>query len=167
MNSKFNLKPIISAIAIIGNNRALGKENQLLWKIKKDLEYFKKMTMGFPVIMGRLTYESIGRPLPGRTNIIVTRNKNFLAPHCFICNSIEKALTFAKTRNDKEIFIIGGALVYTEALPFVDKLYLTIVDDSPRADVFFPDYADFKKIIFESGWKKEGKYKFKFLTLGR
>ncbi len=159
--------PQICLIAAVAENRAIGKDNKLLWYIKKDLNFFKNTTLGHPIIMGRKTFESIGKPLTQRLNIIITRDKDYHASGCQICHSLEEALKLAKIKEDKEIFIIGGASVYAKALPFADKLYLTIVDYRPKADVFFPDYSDFKKIIHESDWEKEGKYRFKFLTLSR
>ena len=144
--------PKISLIAAISRERrALGFQNKLLWKIEGDLPRFKKLTTGRPIIMGRKTYESIGRPLPNRTNIVISRS-NHIAPTegIFWVNSIENALVKAKeveeVRPDdieREIFVIGGGQIYNEAIKYADRLYLTLVDDEPEADTFFPDYSEF------------------------
>ena len=158
--------PKISLIAAIGKTtRAIGKNNQLLWKIPEDLQRFKKLTSGHPIIMGRKTFESIGRPLPNRTNIVVTRNKNFTANGCIIVNSLESALEKAGETNREEIFIIGGAEIYNRALPLADKLYLTIVESDAEGDAFFPEYQkDFNKIIFKQEGISNG-LKYTFLDL--
>ena len=138
---------MISIIAALGKNRALGLGNELLWPIPDDLKRFKKITSGHPIIMGSKTYESIGKPLPNRTNIILTRNKNYDAPGTIIVTSLEEA--FEKAGND-EVFVIGGAQIYTLALPYADKLYLTLIEDEKEADAFFPDYSEFtKKTLIE------------------
>lgn len=146
--------PIISIIAAIGENRELGKNNKLLWHIPEDFKRFKEITSNHPVIMGRKTYESIGKPLPNRVNIIVTRDKNFHAENCFAVYSLEAAIDLAKTKDEKEIFIIGGGQIYNQAINIADKLYLTIVKEKFGADTFFPDYSGFKEVVFH----KEGRY---------
>lgn len=140
--------PRISIVAVISEKtRAMGKKNGLLWKIEGDLPRFKALTLGHPVIMGRKTYESIGRPLPGRTNIVITRNSDFKVEGVFSVSSVEEALAIAKEKDLNEVFVIGGGEIYTQALPFVNRLYLTIVKDEPEADTFFPDYSLFSKEI--------------------
>jgi len=134
-------QPIISAIAAIGaRNRALGRGNDLIWKIPEDMERFKKLTTGHPVIMGRKTYESIGRPLPNRTNIVVTRDTGYVAAGCVIAHSVDEALEKARAVEQKEIFIIGGSYIFNEALPHTNRLYLTLVDSDEEGDVYFPEY---------------------------
>lgn len=161
--------PKISIIAAIASgNRALGKNNKLIYKIHEDLERFKKLTSGHVVIMGRKTFESIGRPLPNRMNIVVTSEPSKLEGRgVFAVNSLREAFYLADEREKKEVFVIGGAQIYEQAMWRADKLYLTIVEDNPKdADTFFPDYAEFKKVVFE----KEGKFaslKYKFLDLER
>lgn len=145
-------KPIVSAIAVISKvGRALGNKNGLLWKIEGDLPRFKALTTGHPIIMGRKTYESIVRPLPNRTNIVMTRNPDFKPEGVVVVSSIEEALKVAEnvghSVSNKEIFVIGGGEIYKQAMPFIDRLYLTLVDDEPEADTFFPDYSEFKKEI--------------------
>lgn len=136
----------ISLIAAISEkNRALGFQGKLLWKIEGDLPRFKALTTGYPIIMGRKTYESIGRPLPNRTNIVITRNLDFKVDGIITFSSVQEALSFVK--EEKEIFVIGGGQIYNEAIKLAHRLYLTIVQDEPEADTFFPDYFNFTKII--------------------
>lgn len=146
---------MLSAIAVIGQNRELGCDNKLLWDIPDDLKHFKEITAGHPVIMGRKTFESIGSPLPNRTNIIITRDENYKVAGCEVVNSLDDAFKLVETRFNasEEAFIIGGGQIYTMALPYCDKLYLTIVEDTPKADTFFPDYSEFKTLEKEE--KKE------------
>lgn len=143
------MRPKISIIAAIGKNRELGKKNKLLWHIPDDLPRFKKLTLGHPIVMGRKTFESIGRPLPNRTNIVVTRDSSYEVEGVVVVHSIEKAIEEAKKKDKEEIFVIGGGQIYEQALPFADRLYLTIVDAQAEADTYFPDYSEFKKIISE------------------
>lgn len=137
----------ISIIAAIGKNRELGKGNDLIWRVSPDLKRVKELTMGHPIIMGRKTFESIGRPLPGRTNIVVT-SAQMCIEGCLVFNTFEKALEAARAVDEEEIFIFGGASIYEVSLPFVDRLYLTLVDayDS-HADVYFPEYSTFTKEV--------------------
>lgn len=157
---------MLSLIACIGKNRALGKNNKLLWHIPEDLKHFKKITQGHSVIMGRKTFVSLRKPLVNRVNIIVTHDQNYQAPGCFVFNSLTKAISFAKTKSS-EVFVIGGGQIYSQALSLADKLYLTIVETSAKADAFFPDYSDFKKIIFKSPIYTSGKYQFRYVELKR
>ena len=138
-----SILPRISIVAAIStSDRALGNKNQLLWRISDDLKRLKAITTGHPVILGRKTYESIGKPLPNRTNIVISRNPHFSAPGCRVVTSFEEALREAKRHEEKEIFILGGAELYAHALPIVDKLYLTLIDDKKEADIFFPEYEN-------------------------
>jgi len=136
----------ISVIAALGRNRAIGKDNQLLWKIPGDLPRFKELTTGHPVIMGRRTWESIPekfRPLPGRTNIVITRDSSYNAPGAILAQSFPEALSRARdAEGAEEIFAIGGQRVYECALPFATNLYLTLVDDEKDGDAYFPAYED-------------------------
>jgi dihydrofolate reductase len=142
-------EPRISIIAAIGRDRELGRENDLIWRIKPDLKRVKDLTMGHPLIMGRKTFESIGRPLPGRTNIVITRAQMCIEG-CLVFDSLQKALEAARAVDTEEIFIFGGASIYAEALPQVDRLYLTQIDArATDADVFFPDFSEFTKIVDE------------------
>lgn len=141
----------ISIIAAIGKNRELGKNNKLLWHIPEDMKRFKQLTTGHPVIMGRKTFESIGRPLPNRTNIVVTRDKKLTIKECIVVTSLEDAILEAKKFNTNEVFIIGGAQIYIQALPLASKLHLTLVDkEQPDADTFFPEFRNlFTRMVFE------------------
>jgi len=169
----------ISIIAAIGKNRELGKDNQLLWHIPEDFKRFKTLTSGHIVIMGRKTFESIGKPLQNRVNIIVTRDKNFTIlarsrqdsnEEVMICHSLEEALKnsefrFQNSELGKEIFVIGGAEIYKQSIKYADKLYLTLVNQKyPEADAFFPDYCEFKRKIFEEN-HSSGEIQFKFMDL--
>ncbi len=159
-------EPRISIIAAIASgNRALGKGGDLIYKISEDLKRFKQLTYGHPVIMGRKTFESIGRPLPGRTNIIVTHDPKFAAEGCVVVHDLNEALRQAvlASGND-EVFIIGGGQIYKQALPKADRLYLTIVEGNPKADTFFPDYSEFKKVIEEIGGVSN-ELQYRYLTL--
>lgn len=126
---------MISIIVAIAKNNAIGKNNQLLWHISEDLKYFKRITSGHTVIMGRKTFESIGRPLPNRKNIVISRSVSALQG-VTVVPSIEEALQH--TLGEEEVFIIGGGTIYKEALPLAEKLYITYVDDFFEADTFFP-----------------------------
>lgn len=159
--------PIISIIvALSKDNRAIGYNNKLLWKISEDLLRFKRITSGHPVIMGRKTFESIGKVLPDRPNIVVTRDTQYKASGCEIAYSLNEALEKARELDTNEVFIIGGGELYKQALPLSDRLYLTLVDDKKEGDTFFPDYSTFKKEI-ERIEHKEHAPPFTFLTLER
>ena len=140
---------MISIIVAQAENRAIGRNNQLLWHLPDDLRWFKKNTIGKPIIMGRKTYESIGKPLPDRQNIVVTRNADFQAPGCIVVASLEAALQTPK--NDAEIMVIGGAEIYALALPYTKRLYLTQVQASFEADAYFPevDWQSWREIFKE------------------
>lgn len=174
-------KPKISIIVAMDENRGIGKNNGLLWHIPDELKRFREITTGHPIIMGRKTYESIGRPLPNRTNIIITRDPEFKAEGIVIVNSLENSLEVAKESQEsdesKEVFIIGGGQIFQQAMDsgIIDKLYVTIVSGEYEPTVFFPEYEHiFKKKIFEKEIKakgtKDGKpetFKVKFLELER
>ena len=129
---------IISLIAAVGKNNVIGVDNKLPWKLSADLKRFRQITSGKPVIMGRKTFESIGKPLPNRINIIITRDKTYKADGCAIVNSAEEALK--ATEGNEEIMIIGGEQVFREFLPKSNKMYLTIIDKNFEGDVYFPEY---------------------------
>ena len=149
------MAPCVSIIAALGKNRAIGKGNMLLWRIPDDLKRFKALTIGHPIIMGRKTFESIGKPLPGRTNFVVSRSSL----------SLEDAIAQAKKLDAEEIFIIGGAHIYDAALPYTDRLYLTIIDDTKEADAYFPAYENlFTKKLSEEVREHEG-LKYRWVNL--
>jgi dihydrofolate reductase len=134
----------ISLIAAVAENNVIGKNNDLIWHLPNDLKYFKKITSGHHVVLGRKNYLSIPekfRPLPNRTNIVLTRNPDFKAEGCIVLNSIEKAIEFAQLNNETELFIIGGGEIYKQALDkqLVDRLYITHVHENFDGDTYFPD----------------------------
>jgi dihydrofolate reductase len=130
---------MITVIAAIAKNNALGKDNDLIWYLPADLKRFKKVTTGHYILMGRNTYESIGKPLPNRTTIIITRNKNYSKEGCLIAGSLEEAIDLAK--EEAQLFIIGGAQIYKEVISknLADQLDITLVHSEFEADVFFPE----------------------------
>lgn len=134
----------ISIIAAMAKNRVIGKGNEIPWRLSSDLKRFKEITVGHPVIMGRKTYESIresiGRPLPGRLNIIVTRQKDYEAEGCVVVHSLGNAFEAAEVTNRDEVFVIGGAEIYAQALPLASKMYLTIVKAEIEGDAYFPEF---------------------------
>jgi dihydrofolate reductase len=133
----------IVLIAAFAQNRVVGIENRLPWHLPEDLKYFKRTTSGKAIIMGRKTYDSIGRPLPNRTNIVITRNPDFTAPGIKVVASLEAAIELAKEVNYindvDEVMIIGGASIYESALPIADRLYLTHVHAEVEGDAYFPE----------------------------
>lgn len=135
----------LAIVVAMDKNRVIGKNNQLPWHLPADLKHFKDVTMGKPIIMGRKTYESIGKPLPGRRNIIISRQKNLTIPGCEIFYSMDSALTALKM--SEEVMIIGGAMIFQAILPRVTHLYLTIIHHAFEGDVFFPK-------LVESEWQE-------------
>lgn len=167
---------MISLIAVVGKNRAIGRNNQLLWNIPEDMQHFQEKTLGKTVVMGDKTFLSIGKPLPNRKNIVVTKMPDFKVAPCTvryraegtieIKNSLEEVLEKAK-KSLEEIFIIGGGMIYSLSLPYADKLYLTVVDDAPTdADTFFPDYSEFGREVSRKECSNN-QYSFTFLELTR
>jgi dihydrofolate reductase len=128
----------IAMIAAMANNRVIGKDNQMPWHLPADLKHFKKVTLGKPVIMGRKTYQSIGKALPGRRNIVISRQGVALSTDADWVQSIEQA--FALVQHEAEVMIIGGAEIYRQVLPLADTLYITDIDLTVEGDAFFPDY---------------------------
>lgn len=132
-------KPLVSAIVAVGKDGAIGKGNDMLWHLPDDFRHFKQATMGHPVIMGRNTYLSLGRLLPGRLNVIITRQAGWSVDGAVVVGSIHEALQQAAAADQEEVFIIGGGQIYAQSFVLIDKLYLTVVDASfPEAEVFFP-----------------------------
>ena len=142
-------KPTISAIAAIGKNRELGFRGKLPWHVPEDLKHFKETTLGRPVIMGRKTFESLGikKPLPGRLNIVITRNPDYAAEGALVVSSIEDAIAEARKHDQEEIFIIGGAEIFKLAMHLIDRLYLTVIGGEFEADTFFPEYGEFGRVV--------------------
>lgn len=152
--------PKIAAIAAIGRKRELGKGNELLWRIPDDLKRFKELTSGHPVILGRKTFESIvgyiGKPLPNRQNIVVTRDASWSYEGVITASTIEEAIEKAKALDAEVVFVGGGAQMYEAALPYTDTLYLTRIDDEKEADSFFPAYEQDFKMTKEEEREYEG-----------
>ncbi len=138
---------MISAIA--ENDRAIGYQNQLLWHLPEDLKHFKEVTYGHPVIMGEKTFLSLGKPLPGRVNIVLTLDTGKTFEGAEVAYDLHDALALAGKHDQEEIFVIGGGVIYKAMLPFVDRLYLTLVPGEYEADTFFPEYSDFTKVVNE------------------
>jgi dihydrofolate reductase len=128
----------LSLIAAMADNRVIGHENRLPWHLPADLQHFKAITLGKPVLMGRKTWESLGRPLPGRTNIVITRDAGYIAEGCVVAHSLEEAVRAAGEA--AEIMVIGGAQLYRQALPLADTIYLTLVHAEFQGDTRFPDW---------------------------
>lgn len=129
---------LVSIIAAMDRNRLIGNKNQLPWHLPADLAHFKRVTMGKPVIMGRKTYESIGRPLPGRTNIVLTRSADFHAEGVLTATTLEQALEIAA--GEAEVMVIGGSSIYELVLPKADRLYLTYIEHAYQGDAWFPEF---------------------------
>jgi dihydrofolate reductase len=130
---------MISLIVAAAENNAIGKDNQLLWHLPNDLKFFKNTTWGGVVIMGRKTFESVNKPLPGRVNIVITRQKNWQAENVLTAESIEAAIQLATEEGFKEIFIIGGGEIYKESMSMSSRIYLTRVHTNVEGDTFFPE----------------------------
>jgi dihydrofolate reductase len=162
----------IAIIVAVSQNNVIGRDNQLPWHLPEDLQYFKSVTMGKPILMGRKTFESIGRPLPGRVNIVITRDPDWTAEGVEIVNTIDDAMAagaaVCKAANSDEIMIIGGAQIYRDCLPLADVLYLTKVEAEIEGDAFFPDIdLDQWQEVSEKSPKTIDKYAYRFVILKR
>jgi dihydrofolate reductase len=140
---------IISIVVAVSKNNVIGKDNQLLWKLSDDLKRFKKLTTNHCIVMGRKTYDSIGKALPNRTNIIITKNKNFHVDDAIILHNIQDVIEYAKSKNETELFIIGGGEIYKQALEITNKIYLTKVDVDIDGDTFFHYNTQEWRICYE------------------
>ncbi len=158
----------ISIIAAMARQRVIGLHNRLPWRLPADLSHFRRTTLGHAVIMGRKNYESIGRPLPQRLNIVLSSDPDYRAPGCRVVRSLAEALNAAG--DDLEIFIIGGAQVYAQALPLAARMYLTLIDAEFEGDTWFPEYEEreWQEITrTEHAPDKDNPFPFSFLTLQR
>jgi len=158
----------LSIIVALSENNVVGINNQLPWHLSADLKRVKALTMGHHLIMGRKTFESIGKPLPGRTNVIITRNKNFKAEGCVVVSSLNEALE--KSKDDSEAFIFGGGEIFREALPKVTKIYMTRIHRNIDGDTRFPDLVTKEwKEISRQDFKADEKndYDYSFINLER
>lgn len=168
------MQPVIALIVAMAENGVIGRHNQLPWHLPEDLAYFKRTTLGKPIIMGRKTYESIGRPLPGRANLVVTRQPHWQAEGVTVCNSLAQALEQARAEATRsgapELMVIGGGELYRQALPLAQRLYLTRVHAPVEGDAWFPELDD-------NQWRKESEqrhvasgsnpYDYSFIVLHR
>lgn len=155
---------MISIIVAIARNGVIGGDNSLLWHISEDLQRFKRITTGHPVVMGRKTFESLGRPLPKRTNVVITRQKDYHAEGCTVVHSLDEALKLFPPQ--EEVFIIGGGEIYRQALPIADRLYITHVGHDYRGDTHFPDIdpAQWKETFREHHDRgKDFEYPFEYI----
>jgi dihydrofolate reductase len=147
---------MISFLVAMDQRNTIGKDNDLPWHLPSDLAYFKRVTMGHPIVMGRKTHESIGRVLPGRENIVLTRDKNYTAPGCTVIHSTEQLLEMHKGKNE-EIFVIGGAEIFKEVFSSADRLYITLIEDLFEGDTYFPEFdlSEWEIISKDKGIKDE------------
>lgn len=162
------IKMRISAIFAMSENRVIGKDNQLPWHLPADLRHFKTLTMGKPILLGRKTYESIGHPLPGRCNLVMTRDTQFQAPGCVIVHSLETALLAASYSD--EIMVIGGAVLYQHLLPRTQRLYMTIIHQEFEGDTYFPplDMSEWEEVsCLNYNADEENRYSYSFIILDR
>nr|AIA18820.1 Dihydrofolate reductase [uncultured bacterium] len=157
-------KPKISIFAALSENHVIGVKGGLPWHIPDDFKRMKEVTMGHTIVMGRKTYESIGRVLPKRTNIIISRDPDYKVDGGIVRLSLDEALTEAKKHETDEIFIFGGGQIFEQAMPITDKLYLTIVHKNIEGDTYFPDYSMFIKKVFEQKGTSNG-FDYTFLEL--
>ncbi len=171
---KENGNNMINAIVAMDEKRGIGKNNDLLFRIPEDFDRMRKLTAGHPLVMGRKTFESIGRVLPGRTSVVITRDPDYLSPFqipekasVVVTATLEKGIEIAKTSpGSDEVFIFGGGEIFSKAIEegYVERLYLTLVDGSFDADTFFPDYSQFKKVVSKEA-HDNGEHKFTFVEL--
>jgi dihydrofolate reductase len=164
--------PLISLIAAISENRILADSTKedihvgIPWNIPSDELFFQETTRRHPIIIGRKTYSTFNTPIANATTIIVTRDPNFEAFGCVVLHSLQEAIAWAKMNETEEIFIAGGGNIYTEAIKFADKLYLTIVEGDFVGDIYFPEFANFGKVTKEKKMQENG-FNFKFVEIER
>lgn len=157
--------PIISLIAAMSKNHVIGINNTLPWHLPADLQHFKQLTLGHPIIMGRKTFESIGRALPGRTNLIISRNEYPAPTNCTVVSSIQAAINLCK--NEKELFFIGGAQIYQQAMHVADRLYLTEIDTELAGDAHFPEFDSSHWLETDRQHHQELPFAYDFVTYNR
>ncbi|RYU77708.1 dihydrofolate reductase [Hymenobacter persicinus] len=160
---------MIAIVVAVAQNGVIGRDNQLIWHLPADLKHFKQLTTGHPIVMGRRTFEAIGRPLPNRTNIVVTRQADWTAPGCEVAYSVPAALELARSLGE-DVFVIGGGEIYRQALAATDTVYLTEVHHDFEGDATFPELSPLE-------WREENRerhepddkhaYAFSFVTLRR
>ena len=154
---------MISLVVAVSENNAIGKNNQLLWHLPNDLKFFKNTTWGGVVIMGRKTFESVNKSLPGRTNIVITKQTHWSAENVIVANSVSDAIQKARDLNFKEIFIIGGGEIYKESMHLANRIYLTKVHTSIEGDTFFPELETEKwNLLSNKDFKSDEKHAFDY-----
>jgi dihydrofolate reductase len=161
---------IISIIAAMDRKRGIGVDNKLPWRLSADLKRFRELTMGHHIIVGRKTFESIGRPLPGRRMIVLTRDGNYKAEGCDVAHSVEDAVNLARERGESEAFICGGGEIYSQSIRAADRMYLTLVDAEVAADTFFPEFDEREWSEQESSYQpadEKNQYPFTFKLVKR
>ena len=159
---------IISVIAAFSENHVIGRDNRLPWQLSVDLKRFRKLTTGHSIILGRKTFDSIGKPLPNRTNIVITRQPEWSHPGVQVAHSLDEAITIARRfEGSDEVFVIGGGEIYRQALPLCGRIYLTVIHHQIKGDAFFPSFSreEFQELGRESG--SEGKWNYSFVDLER
>lgn len=158
----------IHIIAAVSENHVIGMDGKIPWKIREDLQRFQDLTMDHPIVMGRRTHESIGRPLPGRDNIVISSNREYKSAGVTVVRDLENAMWLADhlaVLNEKSrYFVIGGEQVYRDSIGFAKRLYLTLVEGEFEGDTFFPDYSEFSRVVEEIPGQNE-QYRYKFITL--
>jgi dihydrofolate reductase len=163
---------IVSILVAMDERRGIGKAGGLPWRLSADMKRFRELTMNHHIVVGRKTFESIGKPLEGRVMIVVTRDKSYRPTDCLIADSVEKAIALARERNESEVFICGGASVYSESLAIADRIYLTQVHAEVDADTFFPEWdrsewVELESIHHEADEKNQHPFSFKLLERKR
>lgn len=139
----------ITLIAAMASNRVIGRDNDVPWKLPPDLKRFQRLTMGHVLLMGRRTYESVGKPLPGRTNLVVTRQAGYAPEGVQVARTVEAALAWAKQTGESELFVAGGAEIYRQTLPVADRLQLTRIEEAFAGDTYFPEYDESEWVLVE------------------
>lgn len=154
---------IISLVVAASENNAIGKNNQLLWHLPNDLKFFKNLTWGMIVVMGRKTYEAVDKPLPGRVNIVITRQEDWKKEGTITASDLSEALTIAEETHFKEAFVIGGGEIYKQAMNIADKIYITRVHANLEGDTFFPMINDSEwKLVSNEDFDKDAKHQYSY-----
>ncbi|REJ85183.1 MAG: dihydrofolate reductase [Bacteroidetes bacterium] len=159
---------LVSVIVALSENNVVGVRNQLPWKLSADLKRVKALTMGHHILMGRKTFESIGKALPGRTNVVITRNEEYRAEGCVMCKSLKEAINHASS--DTELFIFGGGEIFQEAIPLADKIYMTRVHTTIQGDTYFPELNPEEWTVTESesfSADEKNEFDYSFITMER
>lgn len=158
------MNPEICIIAAMSENRVIGKDGQIPWRIPEDLRRFKELTTPHPIIMGRKTFDSIGRPLPKRSNIVLSRDIDFNPIGIYRTPRLKDAISFASELDKERIFIIGGGEIYRQTLYLTQRLFLTVIDGNFEGDTYFPNYSVFNKVVYEEHRESNG-FRYRFLEL--